>query len=159
MEPARGFIALISVIVISTILMGVAATLSREVFFTRFDGLNQEYRRIARSLADGCVEMGLLKVADDYDYLVTKDPAYDAARGGVPVAYGPLYGEDATCLLLGPTTTPPEIAHVRTVPITVRASFRDSYVNLRASASVTDPNYATGSSLPIVTYDTLREVP
>lgn len=159
MEPARGFIALISAVVISAILMGVAATLDQGVFFTRFDGLNFEYHRIAERLADSCIEAGLLKLADNYDYLVENDSAYDGARSDVPLALGTLYGEPVGCLLTAPTTTPPTSLHTRNYLVVGEASFNGAFVTKEATVTVTDPHYATGSSDPYIGSSRWLEIP
>lgn len=144
MKPARGFIALISVVVIASVLLGAAATLSQGVFFTRFDGLNAEYQQIARSLAEGCLHAGELKLADNFDYTVSGDPAYDATQGGVPISVGQLYGKDVACLLTAPTTTPSTRAHQRTFTVVANGSFSGSFTTLAEEVKVTDPNVPTG---------------
>lgn len=160
MERARprGFIALISAIIISTVLLSVAATLDQGVFFTRFDGLNGEYRTIARHLADSCVQAALLKLRDDYDYRITFDPAYDATRGGVVVPLGTLYNRNVVCLLLSPTTTPAEFAHQRTFTVQSRAEFNGAYSAQEATVTVFNPQYAQGM-VPVVTTSAWHEIP
>jgi hypothetical protein len=158
MKPARGFIALISAIIISTVLLAVAATLDQGVFFARFDGLNGEYHAIAAHLADGCIETALLKLRDDYDYTVEDDSAYDPAQGGVPVAEGTLYGTKVACLLLGPTTTPTEVAHTRSFTVTARATFNSAFSTQQVTATVFNPHYSQGM-VPIVSMSGLHEIP
>ncbi len=159
MKPARGFIALISVIVMSTVLLGAAATLSQDVFFTRFDSLNLEYRKIARSLADACTAKALLLLADDYDYLVQRDRSYDPDAKEVPVALGTLYGDPIECAILGPTTTPQEVDRERVFLVTTKASFKSAFVTLVSHATVHNPDHGTGRALPTVSPDSPREVP
>lgn len=150
MEPARGFIALIAVVFMSTMLLGVAATLSQNVFFTRFDGLNAEYARIATTLAQGCLHAGELAVADNFDYLVQNDVRFDAEKGGVPIALGTLYDKEVECELTAPTTTPATITHVRTFTVAAKSNFNGAFASLSEEVAVTDPTYPTGTTDPLV---------
>lgn len=59
----KGFIALISVIVISAILLSLIFTLEISSFFNRFDNLDAENKRISLGLAEACVNMAMLPSA------------------------------------------------------------------------------------------------
>ncbi len=146
----KGFIALIAVVFIASMLLGVAATLSEGVFFTRFDGLNAEYARIARSLAEGCLHAGELALADNFDYLIQYDARFDPAKGGVPFSLGMLYGKPAGCVLVAPTTTPTTSIHVRTFTVAAKSNFNGSFSTLFEEVAVTDPTYPTGRTDPLV---------
>src|SRR3990167_10788444 len=65
----EGFIALISVIVITMILLGTTATLGMKGFLDRFNILEGEAKEISAGLASACVESARIKIA--------RDPAYD----------------------------------------------------------------------------------
>lgn len=67
-EKSRGFIALISVIIISAILMIVASTLSFKGFFGRFNALDFEFKEISTALAEACAEDALLKLTTNQSY-------------------------------------------------------------------------------------------
>jgi hypothetical protein len=67
-NPRRGFIALISTILISAILIGVALTTSGSGISSRFDVLNSEYKRISLGLAESCANVALLKIDQNYNY-------------------------------------------------------------------------------------------
>ena len=150
MKPARGFIALIAVVFISSILLGVAGTLSQGVFFNRFDGLNAEYARIARSLAESCLHVGELAIRDDFSYVVDHDPRYDAMRAGVPIDLGTLYEKRVDCVLSAPTTTPETSNHVRTFTVSATSNFNGAFSELSEEVRVTDPTYPTGTTNPLV---------
>lgn len=60
----QGFIALISAIVISAILLIVAITMSYSAFFVRYAILDSEYKNRSSALAEGCVDSALLKLAN-----------------------------------------------------------------------------------------------
>lgn len=63
-----GYVALISAIIISFVLTGLAFTASRSGFFARFDSLNAEYKRVSKGLAESCVNYALLELAQNPDY-------------------------------------------------------------------------------------------
>lgn len=65
--PHAGFVALMSVILVSAILLIIMFTLGTTSFFTRFDALDMEHKRISRELAEACASVGMLKFAEgDY---------------------------------------------------------------------------------------------
>jgi hypothetical protein len=59
----RGFIALISVIIIAAILLVLIFTLEISTFFQRFDALDAENKRVSLGLAEACVSAATLKFA------------------------------------------------------------------------------------------------
>lgn len=66
-----GYIALISAIIISVLLMTLSTTLSMTGFFARFDVLNSEYKERSIALAEACGDTAMLKLAGDINYVVT----------------------------------------------------------------------------------------
>lgn len=64
----RGFIALVSAIIISVVLLVFTATLSYSLFFARYVILESEYKERSLALAEGCVDVALLKLANDPNY-------------------------------------------------------------------------------------------
>lgn len=65
----KGFIALISAIVISMALLVVTVTLSYSSFFSRYTMLESEYKERSSALAEGCVASALLKLAGNSSYI------------------------------------------------------------------------------------------
>ena len=65
----NGFIALISVIVVSAILLLIAVTLSFSQFYDRYNILESEYKERSASLAEACVDSALLELANNINYL------------------------------------------------------------------------------------------
>lgn len=59
----RGFIALISAIIISAVLITITFTLSASSFFTRFNILSSEFKERSAALAEACGDIALLKLA------------------------------------------------------------------------------------------------
>lgn len=64
----HGFVALMSVIIISVILLLVATTLSRTGFSGRLNILDSEYKERSSALAEACVDTALLKLATEVTY-------------------------------------------------------------------------------------------
>jgi hypothetical protein len=67
----KGFIALMSVIIVSIILLGLALSGSTIAFFTRMSELDQESYKQAQSLARSCGDQALLQLAQNYNYTAT----------------------------------------------------------------------------------------
>ena len=63
-----GFIALMSAIIVSAVILVVTVTLSYSSFFTRYNLLDSEFKDRSAALAEGCVDMALLKLAVDPSY-------------------------------------------------------------------------------------------
>ena len=66
-----GYIALISAIIISIILVGMTFTVSRAGYFSRFGSLDAENKRISKGLAESCVNEALLRIAQNAGYTVS----------------------------------------------------------------------------------------
>lgn len=59
----EGFVALMSVVIISAILLVLVFTLGASSFFNRFDALDAENKRVSLGLAEACVNVGMLRIA------------------------------------------------------------------------------------------------
>jgi hypothetical protein len=68
MNKHSGYIALISAIIISALLMMTLQVASLSGFFARFNALDSESKEISAYAAEGCVRITLLKLAEDFDY-------------------------------------------------------------------------------------------
>ena len=64
----RGFVALMSVILICAVLLMAVFTLYVSSFFARFDALDGEHKRESLELAEACVNAAALRVAQDSNY-------------------------------------------------------------------------------------------
>lgn len=73
----NGFIALISVVIISFVLLSVATTLTFTGFFTRFDILDSEFKKISENIADGCIESARLVLVQNPD--IADSQPYDVS--------------------------------------------------------------------------------
>jgi hypothetical protein len=59
----RGFIALMSVIIISAILLMLVFSVGVSSFLNRFDALDIENKRVSLGLAEACVSVAMLRLA------------------------------------------------------------------------------------------------
>ena len=63
-----GYIALISSIIISILVLGIALAISSTGYFSRFDILKNEFKERSSALAEACVDTALLKLAKNQSY-------------------------------------------------------------------------------------------
>lgn len=132
-KTERAFVALISAVVLSVMLLGLSTTANSAGFSARFNALNSEYKRIALGLAESCVNQVLLHVA--------KDHTYEPTVGGETVSVGT--GE---CTILDVEyDTADEDAPQRIASITTQGKYRDAFSNITTSIVVANPN---NSALP-----------
>lgn len=64
----RGFIALISTIIIAAVLLVLMVSTATTTFKSRFAVLDAELKEVSRGLAEACVETAILKYAQDDTY-------------------------------------------------------------------------------------------
>ncbi len=64
----KGYIALVSAIIISLLLMAVAFALSFSSYFSRFNITDSSTKEISLSLAESCVDKALLSLAQNSSY-------------------------------------------------------------------------------------------
>jgi len=120
-----GFVALISAIIISVMLLIIAVTIGMTGIFGRFNVLDSESKERSIGLAEACVDTAILKLSIDKDYLL------------IPADHSiPIIGSD-TCNIVSilPISIP------RNFPITIQtqAIVNKSYTNL---VVVIDSDYA-----------------
>ena len=75
----RGFIALISAVVMSAILMSLMYTVSASSFYARIDAESIESKRVSLGLAESCINVALLALA------ISSDPTNTSGHGYAPV--------------------------------------------------------------------------
>ena len=143
----RGFIALISAVIISAIMIGLAATLGMSALYARFDVLTSEYKRISLGLAESCVHEALLKIAQDFSY----DP-------GVSGKIIPVGGMNCSINSVMYVVDLP--GHRKIATITAQAEYHGAFSNVRISAYILDPHFAVADpSTPQITINSWQEVP
>ena len=67
-KRTKGFVALMSVILISAILLVLVFVLETWSFFQRIDALDSENKRISLELAESCIDAAILKAAQNPSY-------------------------------------------------------------------------------------------
>ncbi len=125
----RGFIALVSALIISVVLLSIVIVSGMGSFYARMDALGKEQAAQARSLASSCVDVALLALATS-----TQPLAFIIS--GRRVNIDEPKGE--TCII--DTLT----AGTATVSIHTHASVGSSYSSISAAAS-TSPRISISS--------------
>ena len=109
MVKNSGYIALISAIIITLVVMVVVSSLSLTGFLSRFNILHSEYKELSVALSESCVEAAILELIEDPNW-----------PGGETINVG-----SQTC----------EIRPVQTLGtqrvIETQSEFRESHTNLR----------------------------
>lgn len=112
----RGFIALMSAVIISAILLTATVTGSLTGFYTRFNILDSELKKRSSALAEACADVVL--------YRLLEDPAYAGPSIGYPV------GSD-TCNIYVANNPSESLREFR-----VQGVYQNSYTNLKLSVDV-----------------------
>lgn len=89
----RGFIALMSTIVISAIVLALMMSTGLASFYARFDALGSENKREAFALAESCVNVGLLALA------TSSDAAHYAPNNQIVSVGTDAWGNPLTCTI------------------------------------------------------------
>lgn len=119
MKKRNGFMALISVVIISVILLLIATTLSMTGFAGRLNILDSEYKERSLGLAEACVDAAILRLA--------QTPTYAVNPPGVVVPVGV---DSCNIRSITPATNP--------IVIQATASFQNSFTNLVVNLASTD---------------------
>ena len=69
LETQKGFIALMSAVIISVILLLIATNLSLTSFYGRSNILDFELKERSSALAEACADTAILKLANDLGYI------------------------------------------------------------------------------------------
>ncbi|SRR3989344_428906 len=64
----KGFIALFTAIILSVVLILVSISLNRGGYLTRWETLDAEYKNRSLALAEACLDMAMLKLANNPTY-------------------------------------------------------------------------------------------
>lgn len=124
-----GYIALMSAIVISALLMLLAVTVSITGFLSRSNELDAEYKQRSLSLAQGCVQVALLHLAEDPNNTVSS---------AVNI------GSDS-CSIVSVQLNSPSMSQIT---IQTKAVFQDSVSNFQFIVSAANLNIISWQELP-----------
>jgi hypothetical protein len=133
-KSERGFVALVSALVISAILITLTFSVSSSSFYARFDALGGENKRISLGLAESCINVALLALATS-----TAPTTYTPVNLVVHVGED-FQGRPMTCTIQS-------VTHNGSVAtIDVQAQWLGSFSNVTARATIPDP--AVGNATP-----------
>ena len=144
--------ALVSMLILSTVLVLLMLTTSTSTFLARFDVLNKENKIIAESLAESCIHQGLLELAENYDYDPRIDSSYQSGKG-VPVAVG-----SNTCFIVSTTPEPPRNGNSTNITIVVFGSHQKSFSTFSIMARVLNPSMTQAPEEPNISIISWKEV-
>jgi hypothetical protein len=111
-KDQSGFVALLSVIIITVVLVVISVSVSTTSFFSRFNVADAEYKRLSSSLAEACADQALLKLA--------QDPSYAPAPGGDTISVG-----SSSCKIFSVTSSPTQFT------IQTKAVFQKAVTNIQ----------------------------
>lgn len=133
-KQPKGFIALMSALVISSVLLLIATGGSLAGFYTRVTSLNSEYKERSFFLADTCVNQTLLTLAGT--------PTY--AGSATTSVSGSVNGACYTGPITKSGIAPKDIYQFR-----VRSYYMDAYSSIVVSAKVSDLSITTYTEVPM----------
>lgn len=151
-KPPRGFIALISAVLISTILLTLTVSIGANTHFARFDALNREFKRLSLGFAESCITTVIGKIGANYEYTLASDSAYSGSLGGVPVSLGTLYGKPAECLITT-ATAGSAVNGKKTYTLSAKADFNGAFSTIQAQAIAQDPGLAPVTPPPTCAFN------
>lgn len=73
-NSGAGFIALVSAVIISVVLLTLVIGTGERGFSSRFNILNSELKAMSSGLAEACVETAILFLAQDVNHFITNPP-------------------------------------------------------------------------------------
>ncbi len=133
MQP-RGFIALISALVISSVMLLIATSGSLAGFYTRSTSLSSEYKERSFFLADTCVNQTLLTLASTPTYVGSATTSVSGTINGA--------------CYTGPVTKS-GVAPNDTYQFRVRSYYMDTYSSVAVTAKVSDLSITTYTEVPM----------
>lgn len=145
-KKSGGFIAIMTVIILSAVLLALVSVSNTAGYFARFNGTNREFNRQAFALAESCANSALLSLARDYSYAPT-----------TPVQI--TLGSDS-CTIDSLVNTGEPSSSSRTVTITASANYHNTFSTVEVVVIITNPSGAPPgqAALPAVTITSWQEL-
>lgn len=155
----RGFAALMSAIIISAVLLMLVASTSMSSFYARANTMRAEFKRISLGHAESCMNVALLKVAQDFNYDLSADPLYgplphNLSKNGVRVEVG---ADDCYIIEVTLSTEDP-VTHKKSAIALVQAEFRGSFSNIKTSFTVQSPHVGAATPLTNINISSWQEI-
>jgi hypothetical protein len=130
-----GFIALISAILISAILLELSITSSEILFSTRSNSLQNEFKLESKELADSCIYIAIQKIYHDYSYTVPIDGEISQV-------------ENEYCTITEINYSPENTAlHQKFATIKTKAEFKNTWGFGEAKILIHNPSYPQSSNI------------
>lgn len=141
-----GFIALISAILISGILISLVITSSHTGFSVRMDSLNRELKEQSYNLADSCVSSALLQMQSNY--------LYTPKISGNVISLG-----NDVCMIDSVTYNPEDpVSHTKSATVYTRAGFRGTWTRIKTTVSLSSPVFSHSPPVPNVIVISKEEI-
>jgi cellobiose-specific phosphotransferase system component IIC len=141
----KGFIALMSVILISAVLLSIALTAATASFFTRSGTSYAEYQFNSRNVSYACVSEALVKLAQNYSYTLGTDNSFKVGN--------------SVCNIVSISTVSSN-ATSTTVSIKTNAQYRGAYSTVTALVIILNPTSTPSSpNTPPVSVVSMQENP
>ncbi len=128
----KGFIALMTVIIVGAVLMVLIFTLGASAFLNRFSTFDTENKRISLALAESCANMAMIKIA--------QNPSYDPQAVGA----GECVGVGDNCPTGKMICKICEVSPVGGPNYTIyaRAAYNGAYTNIEVDGSIVSNNFS-----------------
>lgn len=141
----KGFIALISAIMLSLILLGLTLRVSSGNFSARANSLHAEFKAQSSALARSCSQSALLTLSHEYWYI--------PEIGGDEITVA-----EETCTIQTITHEAENgVTHKKNVTIITTASYKGAYTTLQTDVLMTNPAFTSVTS-PAVALIRTREI-
>jgi hypothetical protein len=134
LHKPKGFIALISALIISSVMLLIATGGSLAGFYTRVTSLNSEYKERSFFLADTCVNQTLLTLAGTPTYTGSATTSVSGSIQGACYT-GPI--------------TKAGVAPNDTYQFRVRSYYMEAYSSIAVTAKVSDLSITTYTEVPV----------
>jgi len=119
LKAQRGFMALMSAIIISAILLLIAVSLSTTSFYDRSNILDFELKEKSSALAEACTDTAILRLTKNLSYVPSPPFNFTTQTGGEPIIV-----DSDQCTIVSVDTFGSHI-------IKTQAIFNNAYTNLR----------------------------
>lgn len=139
-----GFIALISAVLISAILLGLVLTTSSGAVGIRGSQLSQELKKKSLALAQSCINIATKNLAQNYMYVANNET---------------VRVDSDTCTIVRVTSGPEDtVNHKKIVTITAVAHARDAWSTIETKISILNPLFPYTPGVKQITLTEWREL-
>jgi len=140
----QGFVALISSILISSILLGLALSTSSGAFSVRGNLLSREFKKMTVSLTESCIEDTILELSLNYSYSVENKN----------ISIG-----EYVCTVVSIVHKPEnESEHKKIVVITTQATIHSIWATLEVSVEIQNPSFVHEPTTQKIKFVSQKEI-